>query len=222
MTGVLDARGYKLERIVTPSYDFSNFDALAPDLLYVAGGPVGVYQKNEYPFLQAEIDIIKKRVAARRPTIGICLGSQLIANALGADNFKGRQGPEEGWHPLTLKDEGKNHPVRHLSGEHTQMFHWHGDTFSFPEGAVLLASSEKYPHQIFEYDECTLGLQCHTEVNNDVLKEWEVSLVSELMSDDNEIMSLEEFRTAREKHGPILKAQTEKFFHEWLEKVEAI
>ena len=125
--------------------------------MVVMGGPIGVYQADDFPFLKTEIEMLKERIAADKPTIGICLGSQLIATALGATVVKGDAGMEMGWSPLMLTDEAKGTEAELLCGSKTNMLHWHGDTFDMPEGATLLASSEKYKHQIFVYGKISLA-----------------------------------------------------------------
>lgn len=215
---VLDENDFEICTVTTSREDLSSFDALEPDLLMVMGGSVGVYQANYYPFLTQEIEILKKRIAQDKPTFGICLGAQLIAAALGANVYKGKQGREAGWHPLSLHAPGKNHPARHLCSPHTSMFHWHGDTFDMPDGATLLASSEKYPHQIFSYGKNTLALQCHTEVRDEALQEWYVALVDDITG-PNPLIHINDLRAQTAQHVETLNVQTRKFFSEWLGQV---
>jgi GMP synthase (glutamine-hydrolysing) len=100
------------------------FDPLEPELLIVLGGAPGVYQADLYPFLKDEINIIEKRLAARRPVLGVCLGAQLMAKALGSDVYVGEQGSEKGWFPIKVNDKGQNSVVNVLDKEHTNMLHW--------------------------------------------------------------------------------------------------
>ena len=99
------------------------------------------------------------------------------------------------------------------------MFHYHGDTVSRPEHFKLLASSELYENQIIEFENHTIGLQCHAEVNNDILKEWEVLLADELKQSKNGL-DLKKFREQRRAYGDTLKKQTQLFFNEWLDRLE--
>lgn len=212
---VLDELGFDLTHIFSPEYDLKNFKALEPDLLIVMGGPMGTYEAEKYPYLNDEIDIIKKRIEANAPTLGICLGAQLIAEALGAKGYKGDVGFEVGWAPLQVTEKGKNSPAKHLDETKTSMFHFHQDTFPLPEGATLLASSEMFENQIFSYGEKTIGLQCHPEVEPKQLDRWCEELIdcSELEAD---------IKNPIPEYMDDLDKQTRKFMHEWLDDVGLI
>lgn len=99
------------------------------DIAVVLGGPIGVYETEAYPFLAAEVAALRQRMQARRPTLGICLGSQIMAQALGGRVYPGPQ-KEIGWGELVLSEAGQGSPLRHLRG--TSVLHWHGDTFDLP------------------------------------------------------------------------------------------
>jgi GMP synthase (glutamine-hydrolysing) len=217
---VLKARGAEITEIVSCLEDISAVDAKEYDLAVVCGGSMGVYQADIFPYLNNEIKFIEQRLKNNLPIIGICLGSQLMAKALGADVYPGKQGQEIGWYPLTLSEEGKNSPVRHLAGDKTQMLHWHGDTYDFPEGATLLASSDKYKIQAYEWRDCALGLQCHPEVTAESLECW---LASGGFSsvEKHSGMTVPEFRAASQKNAKVLQAQSALFLNEWLDKVFA-
>lgn len=196
--------------------DISSFDALAPDLLIVLGGAPGVYQAAHYPFITREVEILEKRLAADLPTLGICLGAQMMAKALGANVYKGPQGPEKGWYTLKVNEAGMKTPVRHFDAAHTSMLQWHGDTFDMPEGAVLLASSDKYPNQIFSWGRNTLALQCHAEASPSILRSWLVNAADEVAQGT---LDLEAMRRDNERHNETLMRQSEKFLLEWLAQI---
>ncbi len=138
-------------------------DVHAMDALIVMGGPMGVNDEAQFPWLVQEKKFIAAFIALQKPLLGICLGSQLIAAALGAPVYPNRY-KEIGWFPVALTPEGKDSPL--LAGVPPQLnvFHWHGDTYDLPAQAVLLASSRGCIHQAFLYREKVLGLQFHLEV----------------------------------------------------------
>lgn len=209
-------RGMRIKTINVPRAGLEGIDALRPDLMVVMGGPIGVYQADYFPFLKTEIEMLKARIAADKPTIGICLGSQLIATALGATVVKGDAGMEMGWSPLTLTDAAKGTEAELLCGSKTNMLHWHGDTFNLPEGATLLASSEKYKHQIFVYGQNILGIQSHPEVQPPMLEEWFVTFNADITG-PNPKVPIAKLREDNACYGDDLKKQASAFFNAWLE-----
>ena len=147
---LFDARGWGVSYIEAPVADWGAVDLLAPDLLVVLGGPIGAHEDDLYPFLKHEVAGLQQRLAADKPTLGICLGAQLIAGALGARVYPNRE-KEIGWSPLILSAAGYKSPVRHVGPEETFMFHWHGDTFDLPKDATLLAGTGVCFHQCFSW-----------------------------------------------------------------------
>ncbi len=127
------------------------------DLLIVMGGPMGIYDYDEHPWLTRETEFIRKAIAADKCILGICLGAQLIADALDAMVYPGPQ-KEIGWFPIRRAVDAP-----HLIPEELVVFHWHGDTFDIPDGAVRLASSEACQNQGFVYNDRVIGLQFHME-----------------------------------------------------------
>jgi GMP synthase-like glutamine amidotransferase len=148
---VLERFGASCTYVPVAISDLSVFDPLEPDLLVVLGGAPGVYQSNDYPFLKEEVRILEKRLAHDKPTLGICLGAQLMAAALGASNFKGQQGSERGWSDIQITPEGQNSPVAVFDHSKTKVMQWHQDTFDLPDGATLLATGDVYRNQIFSW-----------------------------------------------------------------------
>lgn len=199
--------------------ELDGFDPLAPDLLIVLGGAPGVYQAELYPFLKQERAILERRLAADLPTLGICLGAQLMASALGANVYKGPQGPEKGWFPLTVNEAGMKTPARHFDGAQTNMMQWHGDTFDMPEGAVLLASSAQYKHQIFSYGKNAFGLQCHPEVTPAILKSWLVQSADDAAEGK---IDLARMRADNAANAETLMRQTEAFLSEFLSQIRKV
>ena len=154
-SSVLLAHGYQINYIEAGYDDLFQIDALSDDLLVILGGPISVNDSEMFPFIDVEIDVLRRRIAADKPTLGICLGAQLIASALGAKVYSGSE-KEIGWSGLDLTASAMQSSLRYLGSEHCSMLHWHGETFDLPDGAVLLASSEKYTNQAFSYGEMCL------------------------------------------------------------------
>jgi len=130
------------------------------DLLVCMGGPMSVYEEIEYPWLIREKKLIRHCRESGKAVLGICLGAQLIAGALGCDVYRGQQ-KEIGWFPVAWKQGASFIPD--LTGE-TTVFHWHGDTFDLPAGAFPLASSVATPNQGFLAGDRILAIQFHPEV----------------------------------------------------------
>lgn len=214
----LNERGLNVKTLNVPRIDMREIDPLRPDLLVVMGGPIGVYQVADYPFIAHEIEILKTRLQADLPTIGICFGAQLMAAALGQKVYPGNI-QELGWNPLSITPEGMNTPARHFAPDKTSMFHWHGDTFDLPPQAKLLASSSTYQNQIFQIGQHGIGLQCHPEVRRERLKEWEVMFVSQVTG-PNASLPLSRWRAETDMHIEALNKQAALFFNEWLEERE--
>ncbi len=132
--------------------------------LVLMGGPQSVYEENDFPTLKDELRLIESALKDNRPVLGVCLGSQLLAAALGAKDYKGTR-REIGWYPVQLTPEAKNDRLLKGVPEQFTAFHWHGDIFDLPRDAVALASSEISPIQAFCYGDKTYGFLCHLEVS---------------------------------------------------------
>lgn len=139
--------------------------------LVILGGPMNVYEEDLYPFLKKEDLFIKEALQRGKSILGICLGAQLIAKALGATVFKAPV-KEIGWHRVSLTPSGlQNHLFSNLP-QSFSVFQWHEDTFEIPKGACLLATSAPVSHQAFQYGEIAYGLQFHLEVTEEMIHEW--------------------------------------------------
>ncbi|MBW6527025.1 glutamine amidotransferase [Sphingomonas sp. RHCKR7] len=172
----LRAAGYAIRYVEAAGGGVAALDPLAPDLLVVLGGPMGVYEAAEHPFLGDELALLRARLAAGRPTMGLCLGAQLIAAALGARVYPG-PAKEIGYAPVTLTPAGDGSPLSALRAGQP-VLHWHGDTFDLPAGAVLLASTKLYHHQAFALGPYALALQFHLEA--DRIERWLAGHADEL------------------------------------------
>jgi GMP synthase (glutamine-hydrolysing) len=147
------------------------------DLAVICGGPIGVYETERYPFLLDELAAIEARIEAGLPTLGLCLGAQLIAAAMGAPVYPGRR-KEIGWGRIQLSLDGRHSCLSGLAD--VPVLHWHGDTFDLPPGAVLLAGSDLYPHQAFSIGKTVLALQFHAEADPRRIEQWLISHAAEL------------------------------------------
>lgn len=166
----IEAAGYAVEQVEAADPAFPALDLMAPDLLVLLGGPMAVYEQGAHPWIAGELERLAARIAARRPVLGLCLGAQMLAAALGARVWAGPV-KEVGFAPLTLGEAGERSPLRHLAG--VPVLHWHGDSFDLPPGVELLASTPAYPHQAFRRGDWLLALQCHPEMGADPsLEEW--------------------------------------------------
>lgn len=132
------------------------------DLVAVLGGPMNVDQDATLPWLGPEKEFLRRCIDRGTPVLGICLGGQLIARALGARVVRNPQ-KEIGWFDVTRAPGAELHPLGKHWPDRVELFHWHGDTFELPEGAVLLASSAACPNQAFAWGDRVLALQFHCE-----------------------------------------------------------
>lgn len=160
----IEAAGYTLDRVDVTDPRFSGLDFLAPDLLLMMGGPMGVYEREAHPWIGCEIERLAGRIERGLPTLGVCLGAQMIAAAMGAEVHPGPEF-EIGFAPVALNPAGAESPLRHV--EQVPVLHWHGDTFHLPEGVELLASTAAYAHQAFRRGPELLALQFHAEMGED-------------------------------------------------------
>ena len=132
------------------------------DLLVVMGGPMNIYQEDRYHWLVKEKKFIEQAIKHDKIVLGICLGSQLIADVLGAKIVPNPE-PEIGWFPIELTPEAQTSNIFNVLPKQLTVFHWHGDTFELPQGAIRMASSAGCQNQAFIYDEKVIGLQFHLE-----------------------------------------------------------
>lgn len=145
-------------------------DPAAFDSLVILGGPMGVDDTSEHGWLTREKRFIERTLREEKRTLGICLGAQLIAAVLGADVFKAPH-KEIGWHRVTRAAAVENSNFTKIIPDHFFAFHWHGDTFDLPTGALHLAQSEACRHQAFFYPPAVIGLQFHLESSQESIEQ---------------------------------------------------
>jgi len=211
---VLLAKGYDVQYWGAGTEDLSSLLVMPPDLLVVLGGPIGANDENGYPFLSTELRILETRFSNNQKTVGICLGAQLMARALGAQVYQTRA-PEIGWSPLDLSGFGRASCCRHLGADKTCMLHWHADVFDLPDGCVALASTENCPVQAFSYGDCAIAFQCHPEVKAENMESWFIGHAHEIQSVVG--ISVAELRADTSRHGLTLERQGRACFSQWLE-----
>lgn len=190
---------------------------VSASLWVVLGGPINACDDARYPTLAPLAAMIEKRIAAGLPTLGICLGAQLIARVLGARVYPAAQ-REIGWTPLTLTTAGFASPLRHLDGARTSMLHWHGDTFDLPQGATRLASTPVCENQAFSWGDHVLALQCHPEIRAERFEPWLIGHSAELDSAGVDVNAL---RGDTARFGPTLETAASRAFGDWLDIVDA-
>lgn len=164
------------ENIPYEVIDIFNGESLPDSLsntsaILVLGGPMNVYEEDKYPFLKDENEFLKEAIEKDLPTLGFCLGAQLIAKAKGATVKKAPE-KEIGWFKISLNSNGLNDPLFQGFPDEIDVFQWHGDTFEIPEGAHKLAESELCPNQAFRIGNNIYGLQFHVEVTEKMIQQW--------------------------------------------------
>ncbi len=165
---------------------FAKPDAMLPDpeaidLLIVMGGPMSIHDETAFPWLRREKAWLRRALDADLPMLGICLGGQLIADALGAE-VKANPIKEIGWFPVEWTPAGQALFATDVSA--ATVLHWHGETFSLPEGAQLLASSAVCEQQGYRYGDRVVGLQFHLEMRPEDVTELIENSREELVDGD--------------------------------------
>ncbi|KAA0972134.1 glutamine amidotransferase [Aureimonas fodinaquatilis] len=202
--------GYRIEYVDVAERDIGALDPLGPDLLVVLGGPIGVYEDEAYPVVSTEIRLLRARLEADLPTLGICLGAQLMAAALGAKVYPG-PAKEIGWSALVLSHTGELNPLAALRD--VPVLHWHGDTFDLPDGCELLASTPICQNQAFARGLNVLGLQFHPEVLGARFEHWLLGHASELAAAGISPITL---RGDAHRHSGRLEAAGKETLSGWL------
>jgi len=154
------------------------------DWLVVMGGPMNIYQDDQYRWLKAEKELIKAAIERDKVVIGICLGSQLIADIIGAKVVQNKQ-KEIGWFPISFSETAKASPLFGFFPENPMVFHWHGDTFvNLPAAATVIAASAACENQAFVYKKRVFGFQFHLENTLPIIKDLIANCGDEMIPDD--------------------------------------
>ena len=209
---LLSERGYSI-RYLDAGVDLLGATILSSaDLVIVLGGPIGVYDTDRYPFLADERAAIGMRLALDKPTLGICLGAQLMAQALGA-KVRSTGRAEIGYSLLTLTDQGRTSVLASL--ESVPVLHWHGDEFDIPAGASRLAQTPGFPNQAFSIGTRILGLQFHLEADHTQIERWLIGHAHELSTHQIDPGTL---RRDAGQFGQNLARVARKIFAAWLDQ----
>lgn len=217
---VLRAHGYELRVVDATAVDVHALDPEGPDLVVVLGGEMGAYQTDEFPFLAAEQALLRARLDARRPTLGICLGAQLMAGALGSRVHPGET-TQIGFRRIEPTEAGQSSPLRHFDG--VPVLEWHSDTFELPARATRLASSSAYANEAFAIENFALAVQFHPEVTDEIHEAWvrdgaNTSGTGEL---DAHAIDPDALRRDQEQHSTRMQEASRTAFGEWLSRFSA-
>lgn len=207
----IERAGYDVDRIDVTDPAFATLDLCDHDLLIMMGGPMGVYEQDRYPWIACQLRRLQRRLDADRPTLGVCFGAQMIAAALGAKVYPG-PATEVGFHPVTVHDHALGSPLRHLVD--VPVLHWHGDTFTRPDGVELLAASPLYAHQAFRRGPNLLALQFHAEMGLDERFEAWIEQGPDALHKAG--VAAADLRAAHAEHGPRAVAAGQAAITEWL------
>jgi len=215
LSPLLAARGYDVRYHDAGVDRFDAGTLIGPDLVIVLGGPIGVYECDAYPFIADEIAAVAARLCANKPILGICLGAQMMAAALGA---RVAPGPvkEIGYAPLTLMKAGQSSVLAPLAA--LPVLHWHGDNCELPAGCEHLASTPHCPVQAFTRMPSQLALQFHVETEPARFESWLVGHTVELGKAGIDPRAL---RTQVNELGPATRELGGKVLAGWLDSVAA-
>jgi len=186
--------------------DLEGFDALA-----LGGGGQSAYQVAEFPYLEKECELVRKAILADKPVLGLCLGAQLIAKALGADVYRAEQ-KELGFFPVTMSVSAVSDPLLSAWPSPISPTHWHGDVFDLPAGAECMASSALTQNQAFRYGRATYAFQFHLEMTPALFQVLVDDGADDLIANgvDLEALKKEAFRVL-----PSLRDTALEFFKAW-------
>jgi len=207
----LENRGFAIRYVDPARENLDALDAAKPDLLVVLGAPIGAFDDALYPFLTSEVRLIERRLASGRPLLGICLGAQLMARALGA-TVAPMADKEIGYSPLTLTEAGELSPLSALGD--WPVLHWHGDQFDLAEGTTLLAATDHCPHQAYSLGPNVLGLQCHLETDAAEIEAWLMGHSAELIASGRDPRAI---RADAQCFGPELAQRSTAVLDAWIE-----
>lgn len=190
-------------------------DEAVESVVIILGGPINATDTERYPFLAAELALIEKRLKRGAPTIGVCLGAQMIAHVIGAKVYPARA-KEIGIAPIRLTDAGRESCLAPFEAAPLTL-HWHGDTFDLPRGAERLASTDICENQAFAFGPNVVGFQFHPEASDKGFEQWLVGHAVELAQAGIDPRVL---RADMEKHGAALAAKGAEVIDRWIDQTD--
>ncbi|NNC76978.1 MAG: type 1 glutamine amidotransferase [Woeseiaceae bacterium] len=205
--------------------NFGRDSAQRPELdkyeaLIVLGGPMNSDQIDSYPNLVTEVEIIREALDREMSVLGICLGAQLLAKALGGSVSRNRW-REIGWYDVELTDEGIADPVLCTFNHKQRVFQWHEDGIELPDGVTRLAGSPLSTVQAFRFGEHAYGFQFHLEVDASLIERWlTVPENQPTLSDEGDRIDPEKIRTTTQKEIAALESLSERTFSRWIDRFE--
>jgi len=208
----LAARGWRVRYHDVGVDEFGALDLAPVDALVVLGGPIGAEEDARYPYLADEARLVGERIEGGRPLLGICLGAQLMARALGAV-VRPMGVKEIGFSPLTLTEAARDTPVA-LIGEQS-VLHWHGDQFALPSGIASLASTPVCPHQAFMVGDHAMAWQFHLELDPARIEQWLIGHTGELTQAG---IDLDALRANALRHRRGLADALDRVLSDWLRR----
>lgn len=191
------------------------------DGLIVLGGPMNIDQADRYPHLATEARAVEQALELGKPVLGICLGAQIIAHALGSRVYPSEQA-EIGWYPLTPTAAAARDPVLAPLPAGHPMFQWHGCTFDLPAGAELLATGQHCVNQAFRYGEAGYGFQFHMEMDRALVSRWlSIPGYRDDLASNGEF-DIPQIEAATHAHIDALQALADKVFNRFLDLVSPV
>ena len=185
------------------------------DALVVMGGSMSAYDIDKHPHLASEIALLREAIDRDIALMGICLGSQLLASALGARVFSSGS-KEIGWHPITLLDSALDDPMWNGVPRSFPAFHWHGDVFDLPDDAVPIASSQKTKLQAFRHGRAAYGFLCHLEVDEPIVTGMIARFGDELRAEKIDAAKL---REETKQRVMTLRKTAMRVFSAWADRI---
>lgn len=184
--------------------------------LIILGGAMSAFEDEEYPFLRYEFGLIEQAIANKIPTLGICLGSQILAKILGAKVYRGERGREAGWCEVNLTQIAHQDTLFQVFPKQFKVFQSHQDTFDIPQACVHLAFSDRYPNQAFRYQEHVWAMQFHLEMNEAALQSCGPVIEKELEDSQIKDTTLEQMLDEARRYAPAIKPFADRFMEQFI------